>query len=293
MFQFIKNNKEIYLLVFLQFLMLIFLSMRQLYFQNESIGILYAIIVVIIQLVSCFLIYRLLKNIFKSIEEEKKKQLWSMQRDYQEEHARIKKYLDNQLEKTKLQMNDKLKMITSGNLNEDEYHKLIEDALKECEKFYQVDFCEQKVVDAILYNKTALAKASEIEIDIQVQLPEILAIKNVDLICIFANLLDNAIEANTLLSKEERFIKLTSVLKMNQVIIKVENAKSRRVKIEQASGKTTKTEEKELHGFGLKIIQRTAEKYNGNFTIKDEGNVAIAVVCMENNENRICNEDHG
>ena len=69
---------------------------------------------------------------------------------------------------------------------------------------------------------------------------------------------------------------------MNQLIVKVENAKPANLHIDKSSGKTTKPDTSEPHGLGLKILQRTAEKYHGDMFIQDKGHEVSITVFMEN-----------
>ena len=167
-------------------------------------------------------------------------------------------------------------------MSEKAFHEAVNEIISNSEQLYQVDFCDNKTIDAILYNKSLLAKSLHIPFDIQVQIPQQLNIAYVDLICVYANLLDNAIEANCQVDETQRMLNITSALKMNQLIVKVENAKPANLHIDKNSGKTTKTDTSEPHGLGLKILQRTAEKYHGDMLIRDKGHEVSITVFMEN-----------
>lgn len=281
MVQFLRKNKEIGLLGIMQVLIFIVLAFGQLHKANNM----YVYIgVFLLQVISCIVLYYLFRKILRTMEEEKKQSMLKKQQKYAEEHKQVKAQLDDQLEDIKEQVSHMLKnlQMNADRMSEKEFHEAVNAIISNSEQLYQVDFCDNKTVDAILYNKALLAKSLHIPFDIQVQIPQQLDIAYVDLICVFANLLDNAIEANSKVTETQRMLKITSALKMNQLIVKVENAKPINLLIDKSSGKTTKADTSEPHGLGLKILQRTADKYHGDMFIQDKGHEVSITVFMEN-----------
>ena len=137
------------------------------------------------------------------------------------------------------------------------------------------------MIDAILYNKALKAETYGIDMQIQALIPDALSIADLDIISVFANLIDNAIEANEALETENRFITITTGMKHNHLFLKVENTKSSSVIVDGKTGRTTKKKDKEDHGVGMKIVQKTIEKYNGMWNIEDKGDVVKITVYME------------
>lgn len=281
MVQFLMKNKEIGLLGIMQVLIFIVLAFGQ--WHKTSDMYVYAG-VFLLQVISCVVLYCLFRKILRNIEEEKKQSMLKKQQKYAEEHKKVKAQLDNQLEDIEEQVSLMLKnlQMNAEKMSEKAFHEAVNEIIANSEQLYQVDFCDNKTIDAILYNKSLLAKSLHIPFDIQVQIPQQLNIAYVDLICVYANLLDNAIEAKCQVDEKQRMLKITSALKMNQLIVKVENAKPANLHIDKSSGKTTKTDTSEPHGLGLKILQRTAEKYHGDMFIQDKGHEVSITVFMEN-----------
>ena len=281
MVQFLKKNKEICLLGIMQVLIFIVLAFGQ-WHKTSDMYVFAGVF--LLQVISCIVLYFLFRKIFRNIEEEKKQSMLLKQQKYAEEHKKVKAQLDDQLEDIKEQVSHMLKnlQMNADKMSEKAFHEAVNEIISNSEQLYQVDFCDNKTIDAILYNKSLLAKSLHIPFDIQVQIPQQLNIAYVDLICVYANLLDNAIEANCQVDETQRMLKITSALKMNQLIVKVENAKPANLHIDKNSGKTTKTDTSEPHGLGLKILQRTAEKYHGDMLIQDKGHEVSVSVFMEN-----------
>lgn len=113
-------------------------------------------------------------------------------------------------------------------------------------------------LDIILKDKIKAAKEKHIDFHTEVDFPKGDFMEPLDISTIFGNALDNAIEACKNIPEEERFITLKVGVKRNFLVISVENS----AKQETEEKGTTKADTF-LHGFGLKNIQRAAEKYGG------------------------------
>lgn len=97
-----------------------------------------------------------------------------------------------------------------------------------------------------------------------------------DICSVFGNALDNAIESVEKVGDAAKRIIRAAVYQENQfVIIRFENYYESEFHTEKTGGvrlpKTTK-KEKEYHGFGIKSIRSSAEKYGGTMTIQAEDN---------------------
>ena len=92
-----------------------------------------------------------------------------------------------------------------------------------------------------------------------------------DICTVFGNALDNAIESVSLIDDpEKRLIHLAISPKKNFVLIQINNYCENNIVIKNGYPVTTKAD-KGNHGFGLKSIRYTIEKYNGtlNFDLND------------------------
>ncbi len=97
-----------------------------------------------------------------------------------------------------------------------------------------------------------------------------------DIISLFSNILENAINYETLvINEEERFISLIVKQKNDFVIIQQENSLSNNVKPQSRK-------DKNYHGYGLLSIANIAKKYNGNVQIKNKSRTyKISVVLVK------------
>ena len=123
------------------------------------------------------------------------------------------------------------------------------------------------VLDTILENKLMNARKHHIEITYVIDGKLLRFLHVTDLCTIFGNALDNAIEAEILEPRQEqRMIHVSVSAQRQMVYIKVENFVSHEILMNEGLPGTTKKNRKE-HGYGLKSIRYTVEKYNGNMSV--------------------------
>lgn len=146
------------------------------------------------------------------------------------------------------------------------------------------------VVDTLLNMKyhEAMGTLPDLKIEADKLLfPHDLKIHSYDIGIIIGNAVDNAIEACAKLKEEnenaEAFIRLSSVMKGNLLILKIENSfNGRLIQYPQDEFPETDKEDKKSHGIGLYNIKSTAEKYHGTMDYKVNDRVFILSVMMKN-----------
>lgn len=93
-----------------------------------------------------------------------------------------------------------------------------------------------------------------------------------DICSIFGNALDNAIECELKIAdKEKRLIHVTVSQQKNFLILRFENYYEGNLKVKEGRFLTTK-KEKEFHGYGIKSIRYTVNKYDGAVSIDTKEN---------------------
>ena len=138
-------------------------------------------------------------------------------------------------------------------------------------------------LDAILSSKVSIARKNNIEVNCTAKVPGQLKITDVHLCAIVGNLLDNAIEACEKIKSGEgatlpqKFIRIYIGLFKSQLYISVSNstnAKHRRRLNELVTSKLGE------HGFGLRRIDKIAEKYDGFVNRKNEPGIFATEVML-------------
>lgn len=105
-----------------------------------------------------------------------------------------------------------------------------------------------------------------------------LTIKSSDLVILLSNLLNNAIEACEKCEKE-RYIRIKCVCEEDELILSIKNSYNGKLNKIGENLYTTKVEERESHGIGLKNVIQVIEKNEGYYAIEHTKNIfQISVV---------------
>ena len=134
-------------------------------------------------------------------------------------------------------------------------------------------------LDAILSSKVSIARKNDIEVNCTAKVPDELKITDVHLCAIVGNLLDNAIEACEKITEgsEPRFIRIYIGLFKSQLYISVSNSTCEKHRRRLSELVTSKLGE---HGFGLRRIDKLAEKYDGYVNRKNEPGIFATEVML-------------
>lgn len=137
-----------------------------------------------------------------------------------------------------------------------------------------VQYCENPVINAVLSTKTGKMELEQIAFAYDLQVPSKIDMDSVDLSVLFANSLDNAIEACEKLPGQKRKISLQAKNEKGLFVMKIENTAKSEGKISEKAApgllpQTTKKDRK-LHGYGLKSIQEIVQRYGGSMEITKE-----------------------
>ena len=134
-------------------------------------------------------------------------------------------------------------------------------------------------LDAILSSKVSIARKNNIEVNCTAKVPQDLKVSDVHLCAIVGNLLDNAIEACEKITEgtTPRFIRIYIGLFKSQLYISVSNATCEKHRRRLSELVTSKLGE---HGFGLRRIDKLAEKYDGYVNRKNEPGIFATEVML-------------
>lgn len=122
------------------------------------------------------------------------------------------------------------------------------------------------IVNAVLNAKYQEAVQKNILVVWKVNDLSNLAVSSSDLVILLSNLLGNALEACEKCG-QERCIHIKCFYEEEELILSVRNTYDGRLNILNGEIYTTKTEEKESHGFGLKNVMQVIEKNHGYYTV--------------------------
>jgi len=135
-----------------------------------------------------------------------------------------------------------------------------------------------KMADAIMNSKIALAVSKKIQINTDINIALELTTSQLDLCIIIGNLMDNAVEACLKLPEEKRVIRIFMEMKNTQLYISITNAtaEGKRHKI---NGLFT-SNKGEGHGFGLARIDNIVERHSGYINRNSEDGVFTTEILL-------------
>lgn len=198
------------------------------------------------------------------------------------------RYLNHQesMELVNLKYHDLKHQITALRMETDEKKReqWLDSMEQELDSYKNIVDSGNPVLDVLLESKLMQAKKHHIEITCVADGKLLDFMYVTDICTIFGNALDNAIEAELLEPEENKRMIHVSISSQRQfVFIKVENYISRSVPVSKGLPGTTKADKKN-HGYGLKSIRRSAEKYQGNMTVKINANWFVLNVMIPGRE---------
>ena len=146
---------------------------------------------------------------------------------------------------------------------------------------YSLRFTGIESVDALITAKVQVMEENSIRWSNSIYISEDNSLDVLDVCVLLGNLLDNAIEANSKVPAQDKYVSLKITQQFDFLSINVGNAVSEVVKIDKFGIATTK-KDKEFHGFGLQSVKEIVNKYTGNCTFRQEQNKFETIIILKN-----------
>ena len=191
----------------------------------------------------------------------------------------------NNLESIKSEYNDELKNIYEVTGKVSEFEEVVEEVSENKRTNKEInDRSSNVLINNIIANIKAQLDLLNAPYKIDVDVPEIISMNYSDLSSLLINMFGNAIEAIEVYvdeSKEGKSVKnkenyfLEGIVKSDgkEIKIEVKNVKSSKQKVRLLDDKyITSKKDKSIHGYGMQIIKRIADKYDGNMEVKYTNN---------------------
>ena len=142
---------------------------------------------------------------------------------------------------------------------------------------------QNMVINGIMNLELAKAKLRNVEIVSRVILPPILPFKDIDLVSLITNVVDNAIE-NVSKKEEKPSIKITMLIHEDYFRLYCVNSIDEESKANAISRKTKKGKK---HGYGTKIVKEIVERYSGYVSFKCEKNEFVCDCILSLNNKQV------
>ena len=134
-------------------------------------------------------------------------------------------------------------------------------------------FCQNQILNAAISIYADKAISSRIALEYEISMPKELPFDENDLAVLFANALENAVNASLAQPEENRRIKIQAKYENCQLVLRIENTFAGTVIFDKNEIPVSK---KEGHGFGMKSILSVVNKYNGTAVFTHENNIFSA-----------------
>ncbi len=139
--------------------------------------------------------------------------------------------------------------------------------LAENQRSLQLGQCDNPVIGAFLYGRVQEAKAQGITVETHIILP----VSNTDLVIVFGNLMDNAVEACAKLENPK--IELNAHIEKGYLVITESNPA-----VPEPEGRKQRRIPELERGVGMQILKSVAEKYQGSYMSETgNGNYSVSV----------------
>lgn len=146
----------------------------------------------------------------------------------------------------------------------------LEETDRQLQKSRYRNLVNHSLLNMVLNAKCREAEVSGISVQCETGDMSGLQLTQTEIVVLFFNVLDNAIEANQALNEgEERWIKLSCLRRGKMMVLSVANARvGQKLNFTGKIPKTTKADKKR-HGFGMESIRLIVEQYEGHMQIEE------------------------
>ncbi len=153
----------------------------------------------------------------------------------------------------------------------------------EANELMELPISGNEIVDSVISSEILKAKHRNAKIQSKLAIPPQIPMGNSKLYSLLLNLLDNAIEAIKRFDIQDGVININMRFVNNILFIKVTNP-TKDPDGDIKGLKTTKKVQKELHGYGTKIIKNIVDEYNGaiSYSVKNGIFIADLMLCFDN-----------
>lgn len=233
---------------------------------DDTAGIVRVVILTILMLISSISIAFFLRGYMKLKEKENKANLMQQQSKEMLLHYHERELAQQNVRKLYHDIKNHLAVLNELPFDERiDYLTNIQEVISDYEKFPSTG---SQVLDVIISDKMALMETLGIRFSHNLSLDDTMRLENIDVVTIFGNAIDNAIEACIQIPMGERFIKINSASGRGMLIVKISNPTI----LKDAKNLKTLKKDRENHGIGLQNIKMSIDKYHGEMVtdIKDE-----------------------
>ncbi|WP_159639167.1 sensor histidine kinase [Erysipelothrix anatis] len=129
-------------------------------------------------------------------------------------------------------------------------------------------YSQSHLLDAIIKDVEKRCIDNDIKYDLDLQIPEMFRLSELDMLRVITNLINNAIEASlNIEDPTKRYIQVSNIIHKNWLSLTISNRYTIKPILKYGVFKSTK-EDADIHGIGLQIVREIIEKSNGIFKVE-------------------------
>lgn len=260
----------------------IYIAVAEFFTKSNSEDVISSMIIFSILLLFNIIILEIYSKISENFMLEKEKAIYEQQIIMMSTNTEEQKKIMESFHREKHDLKNKLIVIKHELENGDNEEVLmnIDEIIQNCGIGEAICNSGNKVIDALINVKYAIAKEMGIEFVLKIFIPEDLPINQCDMGIILGNALDNAIEATEKCRHNKKEIDIIMGIKKESLVLVVKNPYEDALKTDKAGNLVTTKKESRLHGYGISSIRRVAEKYHGDVLVEDEEGQFVLTVTM-------------
>lgn len=224
-------------------------------------------------LASTIVIILLFVKVIKDNNIKSQKELMKNKLDMQYEHYLSVQESHMKVRKLYHDLNNHISTIDNLKNNSKEVNEYVNNLKGEIKEFKSIYNTGNMILDIIITEKSEICSKKGIKFICDINFSKVNFIKPIDVSSIFANILDNAIEACDKIQDENinKYIRIKGTISKSYFVLKCENSKVNMIKLNENKLLSDKMD-KFKHGIGIQSIKSSLEKYEGEILFEDEKN---------------------
>lgn len=224
-------------------------------------------------LASTIVIILLFVKVIKDNKIKSQKELMKNKLDMQYEHYLSVQESHMKVRKLYHDLNNHISTIDNLKNNSKEVNEYVNNLKGEIKEFKSIYNTGNMILDIIITEKSEICSKKGIKFICDINFSKVNFIKPIDVSSIFANILDNAIEACDKIQDENinKYIRIKGTISKSYFVLKCENSKVNMIKLNENKLLSDKMD-KFKHGIGIQSIKSSLEKYEGEILFEDEKN---------------------